>query len=130
MPRFDRSAFFAFLASRFSFNVLPCFLLCPDGGALLPMAEPYAPAHSSEVAALRRTHRHVCAQRHTGPVPSDAKFVDAWPAVKKELERDLAPLRQRVAASTRCVERFRLRLDMRKMRRRAWRKARGSFIRW
>jgi len=68
--------------------------------------------------------------RHTGPVPSDAKFVDAWPAVKKELERDLAPLRQRVAASTRCVERFRLRLDMRKMRRRAWRKARGSFIRW
>src|SRR5947209_145446 len=42
MTRFDCSAFFAFFAARFSFRLLPCFLFCPDGGALLAMTRPYA----------------------------------------------------------------------------------------
>ena len=69
-------------------------------------------------------------QRHTGRVPSDAKFVDAWPWLKQELDRDLAPLREKLAQTTSRVERLRLRLHIRAMRRKAWRKARGSFIRW
>ena len=37
MTRLERSAFFSFFAARFSFKVLPCFLLWPDGGALFAM---------------------------------------------------------------------------------------------
>ena len=42
MVRFDRSSFLAFFAARFSLRVFPCFLLCPDGGALVPMGRQYA----------------------------------------------------------------------------------------
>jgi len=37
MTRLERSAFFSFFAARFSFKVLPCYLLWPDGGALFAM---------------------------------------------------------------------------------------------
>ena len=40
MMRLDFSAFFAFLAARFSFKLLPCFLFCPEGGALLAIPGP------------------------------------------------------------------------------------------
>lgn len=36
--RLDFSAFFAFLAARFSWSVLPCFLLCPAGSDFSPMS--------------------------------------------------------------------------------------------
>lgn len=37
VPRLDFSAFFVFFAARFSSRLLPCFLFCPDGGALFAM---------------------------------------------------------------------------------------------
>ena len=42
MTRLDRSAFFIFFTARFSLRLLPCFLFCPEGGALLAIAKPYA----------------------------------------------------------------------------------------
>src|SRR5205807_1680485 len=46
--RLDRSAFFAFLAARFSFKLLPCFLFCPEGGALFAIPGPYAQRRARE----------------------------------------------------------------------------------
>ena len=57
MMRLDRSAFFAFLAARFSFRLLPCFLFCPEGGALLAIARAYAAGAARDRHAASTGHR-------------------------------------------------------------------------
>jgi hypothetical protein len=37
----DLASFLAFLAARFSISVLPCFLFCPEGGALSAIPKAY-----------------------------------------------------------------------------------------
>src|SRR6266545_4883145 len=74
MTRFDFSSFLAFFAARFSFKLLPGFLLLPDGGALVPIPGPYAGGEAEDrhirAAAGSKEREAASCQRREGRPPT------------------------------------------------------------